>query len=154
MLVENGVDRHVPVEDLRIGDVVRVRPGEAYPVDGVVIDGDTWADEATITGESEPIPKSPGDAVFAGTINGQGSVTVRMTRAVADTTIERIVHMVQDAQAQKTPTQRFVESWQRPYVIGVFAAAALVFLFARLLHTTSNYDAFYHALVLLVAASP
>jgi Cd2+/Zn2+-exporting ATPase len=156
LLVEDGVeaDRHVHVDELRIGDVVRVRPGEAFPVDGVVLDGDTWADEATLTGESEPIPKAPGDNVFAGTINGQGSVTVRMTRAVADTTIERIVHMVQDAQAQKTPTQRLVESWQRPYVIGVFVAAALVFMFARLVHTASNYDAFYHAMVLLVAASP
>jgi Cd2+/Zn2+-exporting ATPase len=154
LLIEDGGDRHVQVDDLRIGDVVRVRPGEAFPVDGAVLEGDTWADEATLTGESEPIPKAPGDAVYAGTINGQGSVTVRMTRAVADTTIERIVHMVQVAQAQKTPTQRLVESWQRPYVIGVFAAAALVFLFARLMHTASNYDAFYHAMVLLVAASP
>ncbi len=155
LLVEGGGDdRRVAVDALRIGDVVRVRPGERFPVDGAVIEGETWADEATLTGESEPIPKVLGAAVFAGTINGQGSVLVRMTKAVADTTIERIVHMVQEAQAEKTPTQRFVESWQRPYVIGVFAAAALVFLFTRLIHATSFYDAFYHAMVLLVAASP
>jgi Cd2+/Zn2+-exporting ATPase len=77
-----------------------------------------------------------------------------MTKAAADTTLERIVHMVQEAQAQKTPTQRLVESWQRPYVTGVLAAATLVFLAARVVHTARWYDAFYHAMVLLVAASP
>lgn len=156
MLVREGVaeDQRVPVESLQIGDVVRVRPGERFAVDGVVCDGETWADEATLTGESEPIHKGLNAMVFSGTINGQGSVLVRMTRAVADTTLERIVHMVQEAQAQKTPTQRFVESWQQPYVMGVFAAAALVLLGARVVHTASWYDAFYHAMVMLVAASP
>jgi Cd2+/Zn2+-exporting ATPase len=156
LLVRDGVaeDRRVPVESLRIGDVVRVKPGERFAVDGLVSEGETWADEATLTGESEPIHKPPGAMVFSGTINGQGSVLVRMTRAVADTTLERIVHMVQEAQTQKTPTQRFVESWQQPYVMGVIAAAILVFLGARVVHTASWYDAFYHAMVILVAASP
>lgn len=156
MLVrEGGVeDQRVAVESLQIGDVIRIRPGERFAVDGVVCDGETWADEATLTGESEPIHKPLGAMVFSGTINGQGSVLVRMTRAVADTTLERIVHMVQEAQAQKTPTQRFVESWQQPYVIGVFAAATMVFIGARIIHTVHWYDAFYHAMVILVAASP
>jgi len=156
MLVREGIaeDQRVPVESLQIGNVVRVRPGERFAVDGVICEGETWADEATLTGESEPIHKPLGTMVFSGTINGQGSVLVRMTRAVADTTLERIVHMVQEAQAQKTPTQRFVESWQQPYVIGVMAAAVLVLLGARLVHTASWYDAFYHAMVMLVAASP
>ena len=156
MLVREGVaeDQRVAVESLQIGDVVRVKPGERFAVDGVVTEGETWADEATLTGESEPIHKVLGAMVFSGTINGAGSVLVRMTRAVADTTLERIVHMVQEAQAQKTPTQRFVESWQQPYVMGVFAAATLVFLGARVVHTASWYDAFYHAMVMLVAASP
>lgn len=147
-------ERRVPIESLQIGDVVRVKPGDRFPVDGSITEGETWADESTLTGESEPIHKPTGSAVFAGTINGRGSVLVQMTKAVADTTLERIVHMVQDAQAQKTPTQRLVESWQRPYVIGVLTAATLVFLASRWLHTASWYDAFYHAMVLLVAASP
>jgi Cd2+/Zn2+-exporting ATPase len=156
MLFDEGAhqDRPVLVDDLVIGAIVRVRPGERFPVDGVITEGETWADESTLTGESEPIPKLTGDEVFAGTINGQGSVLVRMTKAVADTTIERIVHMVQEAQSQKTPAQRFVESWQQPYVIAVLVAATLVFLGARWIHTQSWYDAFYHAMVLLVAASP
>lgn len=155
-LVRDGAaeDQRVPVESLQIGDVVRVKPGERFAVDGLVCDGETWADEATLTGESEPIHKPLGAMVFSGTINGQGSVLVRMTRAVADTTLERIVNMVQEAQSQKTPTQRFVESWQQPYVMGVIAAALLVFLGARVVHTSSWYDAFYHAMVMLVAASP
>lgn len=155
-LVRDGVaeDQRVSTESLQIGDLVRIKPGERFTVDGLVCGGETWADEATLTGESEPIHKPLGAMVFSGTINGQGSVLVRMTRAVADTTLQRIVHMVQEAQAQKTPTQRFVESWQQPYVIGVIAAASLVFLGARLIHTALWYDAFYHAMVILVAASP
>lgn len=152
---QEGVeDERVAVECLQIGDVIRVKPGERFAVDGVVCDGETWADEATLTGESKPVHKPVGAMVFTGTINGSGSVLVRMTRSVADTTLQRIVHMVQEAQAEKTPTQRFVESWQQPYVIGVFAVAAIVFFGARLVHSATWYDAFYHAMVMLVAASP
>lgn len=147
-------DRRVPVETLVIGQRVRVRPGERFPVDGLVVDGETWADESTLTGESDSIHKVVGATVFAGTLNGSGVVVVEMTRAVADTTIERIVHMVREAQAQKTPTQQFVESWQQPYVIGVLLAAVCVFVGARIFHAQSWEDAFYHSMVLLVAASP
>ncbi len=148
------VEEKVLVESLLIGDLIRVRPGERFAIDGEVFEGETWADESTLTGESETIHKPIGAMVYSGTINCQGSVLVKMTRAVADTTLQRIVHMVQEAQAQKTPTQRFVESWQQPYVLGVLAAATLVFAGAKWLHTASWYDAFYHAMVMLVAASP
>ncbi len=151
---ETKSDEIVEVELLQLGDVVRVRPGERFAIDGIVIEGESWVDESTLTGESEPIHKGNGSDVFSGTMNGQGTVLVQMTKAIADTTLERIVHMVHEAQAQKTPTQRFVESWQQPYVIGVFVSAFLVFLAAMLIHTASWYDAFYHAMVLLVAASP
>ena len=150
----NSEDKRIPVESLQIDDVIRIRSGERFSVDGVVTDGETWVDEATLTGESELIHKQVGDQVFSGTINGPGSVLVRMTKAVNDTTLERIVHMVQEAQAQKTPAQRLVESWQQPYVIGVLTAASLVFFGARIIHTSSWYDAFYHSMVVLVAASP
>ena len=147
-------DEVVEVESLELGDVLRVRPGERFAIDGCVIEGESWVDESTLTGESEPIHKEVGADVFSGTMNGKGTVLVRMTKAIADTTLERIVHMVHEAQAQKTPTQRFVESYQQPYVIGVFASAFLVFIASRLIHAASWYDAFYHAMVLLVAASP
>ncbi|MBL8809644.1 MAG: heavy metal translocating P-type ATPase [Planctomycetaceae bacterium] len=153
-LVLPAGEQRVAVDSLTPGSLIRVRPGERYPVDGVIEEGDTWADESTLTGESEPIAKTVGAQVFAGTMNGNGSVLVRMTKAVADTTLQRIVHMVQEAQAQKTPTQRFVESWQQPYVLGVLSTATLVFFGTRWLHHDSWRDAFYHAMVLLVAASP
>ncbi len=151
---DTSFDEVVDVEALQVGDVLRVRPGERFAIDGIVIEGESWVDESTLTGESEPIQKLSGSDVFSGTMNGQGTVSVRMTKAIADTTLERIVHMVHEAQAQKTPTQRFVESWQQPYVIGVFVSALMVFLAARIVHTSSWSDAFYHAMVLLVAASP
>ncbi len=134
--------------------MVRVRPGERFPVDGEVVEGETWADEATLTGESTPVLKEPGATIFAGTINGRGSVLVTMTRAVADTTLERIVRMVHEAQAEKAPTQRFVEGWQGPYVAGVLLASAFVFAATYFLRGEGAGDAFYHAMVLLVVASP
>lgn len=151
---ETAVDELVDVETLLLGDIIRVRPGERFAIDGLVIDGESWVNESTLTGESEPIHKRVGSNVFSGTMNGQGTISVEMTKAIADTTLERIVHMVHEAQAQKTPTQRLVESWQQPYVIGVFVSAFMVFMASRMVHTSSVYDAFYHAMVLLVAASP
>ncbi|MCY2976441.1 MAG: heavy metal translocating P-type ATPase [Planctomycetota bacterium] len=147
-------DETIEVELLNVKDLIRVKPGERFPIDGVVQEGETWVDESTLTGESELIHKVVGTEVFSGTMNGQGSVIVEMTKVIADTTLERIVHMVHEAQAQKTPTQRFVESWQQPYVLGVFVASLLVLLGSRLVHATNWYDAFYHSMVLLVAASP
>src|SRR5581483_3721382 len=135
-------------------DIVRIRPGERFPVDGAVHEGETWADEATISGESEPVQKTAGAAVFAGTINGSGSVLVRMTRAVADSTLERIIRLVREARAEKTTTQLFVESWQQPFVIGVLLGSLATFLGAWLAHDRNWDDAFYHAMVLLVVASP
>ena len=151
---QDNSEQRIAVESLRVGDHVRVKPGERFPVDGIVVEGETWADEATLTGESVPIHKTVGNDVFAGTMNGHGSIAVRMTKEVGDSMLARIVQMVQDAQAQKTPTQKMIESWQRPYVIGVLVAAALVIPGARIFHSQSWYDSFYHGMVLLVAASP
>jgi len=147
-------DELVDVDSLQLGDILRVRPGERFAIDGLVLEGESWVDESTLTGESEQIHKVEGAKIFSGTMNGRGTVSVQMTKAMADTTLERIVHMVHEAQSQKTPTQRFVESWQQPYVISVFGCALMVFIAAKLVHTSSWYDAFYHSMVLLVAASP
>jgi Cd2+/Zn2+-exporting ATPase len=149
-----GEEATVPVDDLAVGDLVRVRPGAAFPIDGTITEGETSADESTLTGESIPVGKGPGDPVFAGTINGQGSALVRMTRAVADTTLEKIVATVREAQASKTPVQRSIEGWQGPYVAGVLTASALVFLGSWLLLNDPPGAAFYHGMVMLVVASP
>jgi Cd2+/Zn2+-exporting ATPase len=153
-LVRDGEERRVAVEALSVGDLIRVRPGERFPVDGAVAEGETWADESTLTGESEPVTKVVGGLVFAGTINGRGSPLVRMTRAVADTTLERIVRSVRDAQATKTAAQKMVENWRGPYVAGVLLASSIVFVGAWFLHREGFTDAFYHAMVMLVVASP
>jgi len=148
------IDEWIEIESLQLHDWVRVRPGERIPVDGTILDGETWIDESTITGESVPVQKGIQGEVFSGTMNGTGTVVVEMQRVFADTTLERIVQLVHEAQSQKTPTQRFVESWQQPYVLGVFASSIFVLVATRLTHTNDWSDAFYHAMVLLVAASP
>jgi Cd2+/Zn2+-exporting ATPase len=152
--VREGTESRVAIEDLDVGDMIRVRPGERFAVDGTVAEGETWADESTLTGESERVTKPVGSLVFAGTINGQGSVLVEMARAVADTTLERIVRLVREAQAAKTGSQLLVESWKGPYVASVLAASAIVFLGSWFLHRQGFSDSFYHAMVMLVVASP
>lgn len=143
----------VAVAELQAGDEIRVRPGERFPVDGVVITGTSAADESIVTGESLPVEKRPGDSILAGTINANGSLLVRMTRGAAESTIARIVHLVEHAQESKPVAQRLIERWQTPYVVGVFAVALLAFLlsWARgspVLHAVQT------AMILLVAASP
>lgn len=152
--VRDGIEERIAIDALQVGDVLRVMPGDRFAVDGEVIEGETWADEATLTGESTPQEKMVGSEVFAGTINGPGSILIRMTKAVADTTLERIVRMVQEAQAEQTPTQRFLESWQQPYVIAVLSVSMITFLAAWWMHGGGAADAFYHAMVMLVVASP
>ncbi len=154
LLVEANEDQVVPIDQLQLGDRVRVKPGERFPVDGTVLEGESWADESTLTGESVPVPKQKGSPVFSGTLNSRGTVVVEMTKLISDSTIERIVHMVHHAQSQKTPTQKLVESWQQPYVLSVLIGAVVVFFGVRWFHTTDWGDAFYHAMVILVAASP
>lgn len=153
-VLRDDKELRVDIKTLSIGDLVRIRPGEHIPVDGEVVEGETWTNEATITGESEPVVKQPGAAVFAGTINGHGTVLVRTTKLAADSMLERIVNMVHEAQEQKNPTQQLIERWRQLYVLGVLLGAAIVFVGALLLHTRDVHHAFYHAMVLLVVASP
>lgn len=147
-------EESVPIEHLLMHDRVRVRPGERYPVDGKIVDGETWVDESTLTGESRPIGKQIGSEVYAGTMNGSGTVIVEMLKEIGDTTLERIVAMVHEAQTKKTATERFVDSWQQPYVIAVIIGALVTFIATLIWNRSDWNDAFYHAMVLLVAASP
>lgn len=147
-------EESVPIESLLLKDRVRVRPGERYPVDGKIVDGETWVDESTLTGESRPIEKQIGSEVYAGTMNGSGTVVVEMLKEIGDSTLERIVAMVHEAQTKKTATERFVDTWQQPYVIAVNIGAMVTFIATLLWNRADWNDAFYHAMVLLVAASP
>jgi Cd2+/Zn2+-exporting ATPase len=152
----------VPVEDLRVGDSILVRPGERLPMDGEVLAGQSHINQAPITGESVPVGKEPGDEVYAGTVNGQGALTVRVTRLASDTTIARIIKMVEEAQAQKAPSQRFVDRFARVYTPAVIAVAVGVAVLPPLLGWLGGAGSLgalfgtwvYRALVLLVIACP
>jgi len=125
----NGRLETVPIEEIEIGEIVLVKPGEKTPVDGTVVAGQSSVNEALVTGESVPRDKAAGDAVYAGSLNGRGSLEVRTTNTTQDNTIARIVHMVEEAHAQKAPSQRFSETFGRyytPCVIGLALAVAIV----------------------------
>ena len=122
----DGREEEIPAEQLAVGDVFVVRPGEALPTDGVVHEGRSTLDEAPVTGESVPVEKGPGQEVFAGTVNGAAAIEVEVTRAYADNTLQRIVHLVEEAQSQKSRAQRFVDRFATRYSPAVLAAAVLV----------------------------
>ena len=109
----------MPLEELQIGDIVLIRPGEAIPLDSVIIEGESSLDESSLTGESIPVTKRPGDQVFAGTINQTGGLSVRVSRLARDSTIAKLIRMVEEAQAEKANTQRFLEKAEQTYATGV-----------------------------------
>jgi Cd2+/Zn2+-exporting ATPase len=147
-------EQELPVAQLAPGDVVVVRPGGRIPADGVVLAGQSTIDQAPITGESMPVDKASGDTVFAGTVNGAGVLDVRVASPASDSTLARIIHMVEDAQAQRAPTQRFVDVFARYYTPAVVAIAAAVAVLPPLLLGDAWLDWLYRALVLLVIACP
>ena len=143
----------VDVADLLVGDVVLVRPGERAAVDGVVLEGTAAADQAPVTGESAPVAKGPGDQVFAGSIIEGGTLRVRATAAAADTTIAKIVHMVEEAQAQRAPAETIVDRFASRYTPVVVALAAAVAFVPPLLG--ASFDTwFYRGLALLIISCP
>lgn len=161
-LLQDNQEKQVPVDELQVGDRILILPGERIPMDGLVLAGESAVNQAPITGESVPVEKSPGYEVFAGTVNGQGVLTVRVTRLAADTTIARIIRMVEEAQAQKAPSQRFVDRFARVYTPAVIATAAGVALLPPVVGWLTGAAALgpllgewvYRALVLLVIACP
>ena len=152
---KRGADEEeVPVESLSVDDLVIVRPGERLPADGRVDAGAGAVDQSPITGESVPVEKSPGDEVFAGTVNGDGSLVVRVTRRAEDSTMSRMIRLVEEAQAQKGRTQRAAEAFTRIYVpcvvVGTFAAIVA----PPLLGWIDAREALLRAIAMLVGASP
>lgn len=165
-ILRDGREQEVAVGELLRGDVVLVRPGERFPIDGKVIEGVSTVDQAPITGESVPVLKEPGSDVFAGTINGEALLRVDVTRLAKDTTIARVIQMVSEAQTQKGPTQRFTERFSRVFVPSVLAAVVLVGVVPPLLARFAADvpvlgamalpwgEAFLRSMTILVAASP
>ena len=144
----------VPVEQVRPQEVVVVRPGERVPVDGIVRSGQSAVNQAPITGESVPVEKGRGDEVFAGTVNGDGALQVETTRAAGDRTLDRVVKLVEEAQTQKAPTQRFTERFERIFVPAVLVADLLLIVVPPLLGFREWSTSFYRGMALLVASSP
>jgi Cd2+/Zn2+-exporting ATPase len=143
----------VPVETVAMGHVIVVRPGEKVPLDGRIAAGRSDINQAPITGESLPIDKGPGDEVFAGTINGHGAIDVVVTRKGRDTTLARIIHLVESAQARRAPTEQFIDRFARWYTPAVIALAALVAIVPPL--AGAAFETWlYRALVLLVVSCP
>ncbi|MGH9148677.1 MAG: heavy metal translocating P-type ATPase [Vicinamibacterales bacterium] len=149
----NGADCRVPIDQVAVGETVVVRPGEKIPLDGEVVSGQSSVNQAPITGESLPIDKSPGQGVFAGTINGRGALEIRVTRLGRDTTLARIVSLVETAQARRAPAQVFVERFARYYTPAVIALASALAVVPPLLGGSVD-DWTYRALVLLVISCP
>ena len=144
----------VPVEEVAAGETVVVRPAERIPVDGEVRSGRSVVNQAPITGESVPVEKAPGDEVFAGTIDGDGALQVTTTRVAGDRTLDRVVQLVEEAQTQKAPTQRFTERFERIFVPAVLVADLLLIVLPPLLGFWDWGTSFYRGMALLVASSP
>ncbi|MGI6513614.1 MAG: cadmium-translocating P-type ATPase [Syntrophomonadaceae bacterium] len=154
-LVRRGTEEVIlPVEEIFIGDVIIVRPGERIAMDGRVCAGYSTVNQAPITGESIPVEKKPGDTIFAGTINGHGSLEIEVIRKAEDNTISRIIHMVEEAQGQRAPSQQFIDRFARHYTPAVMLAAALVAIVPPLALGQSFVKWFYEAMALLLVACP
>ncbi len=144
----------VPAEEVKIGDIVRVRSGERISVDGIVIKGFSSVDQAPITGESMPVSIHEGDVVFAGTINQEGRLEVEATKEVKDSTLARIVELVESAEEQKAPTERFIDRFARYYTPAVVGFAVSVAVIPTVVFQQSFDVWFYKALLLLLISCP
>jgi Cd2+/Zn2+-exporting ATPase len=154
VLRPGGSQESVPVAEVRLGTRFIVSAGERIPLDGRVTDGYSAVNQAPITGESIPSEKQPGSEVYAGTINGDGTLTIRAMKTAADTTLARIIHMVEEAHANRAPSEQWVERFARIYTPAVMALALLVFLMPPIVLGQAWDEWFYRALVLLVIACP
>lgn len=144
----------IGVEALAIGDVVVVRPGERLPVDGSVVGGTSTVDQSPITGESVPVYKGAGDTVFSGTINGSGALEVEVSKLASESTISKIIGLVQEAQKNAAPTQRIIDRFSQPYTLAVIGGTILTAVVPLLFSNEPLNATIYRAMTLLVVASP
>ena len=152
-VLRNGKEVKINTALLNLGDVIVVKPGEKISMDGVVVEGTSYVNQAPITGESMPVEKTPGSEVYAGTINENGSLKVKVTKLAKDNTLSKIIHMVEEAQVKRAPTQVFLDKFTRYYTPAVIALAAGVAIVPALLGQPL-YPWLYRGLVLLVISCP
>ena len=151
---QDGEVREMPVEQLRVDDIVVVRPGDRIPSDGKIIEGTSELDEAPVTGESVPVLKTTGAFVYAGSINGNGLLRISITKTAADNTIARIIHLVEAAQTSKAPTARFIDQFAAYYTPASMVAAALIIIIPPLLFGADWGTWIYRGLATLLIACP
>jgi Cd2+/Zn2+-exporting ATPase len=144
----------LPIEQVRVGDRMVVKPGDRIALDGVVLSGSGSVDQASLTGESMPVYKKQGDLCFAGTINQDGSLEIGVTKLAKDSTIARLIQMVEEAQSEKAETQRFIDRFEQYYAVGVIVLTTLVAVIPPLFFGVPFEEAFYTAMTVMVAASP
>lgn len=149
-----GVLEERPVEDVPVGATVLVRPSEKIPLDGMITKGETSVNQAPITGESTPVFKKPGDEIFAGTINGDRAIEFRSTKPASDTTLARIIHMVEEAQSRRAPTEQWVEKFARFYTPAMMGLALAVAVVPPVAFGAEWMKWLYEGLVILVIACP
>ena len=150
----DGSVEEVPVEQIEVGELIRVRPGGKIPVDATIESGRTEIDESTITGESVPVVKSDGDSVYSGTVNGGGAITLRATQPASKSTLAHIIDAIEEARENQSPTEQFIDRFAAVYTPAVVVASALVALIPPLLFGQPWMDWFYRGLVFLVIACP
>ncbi len=153
-VIQNGLERVISVHDLQAGDLVLVKSGETIPSDGIVIEGRSSVTEAAITGESLPVDKRIGDPLFGGSINNEGVLKVEITKAFDDSSLAKILHLVEDAQETKTPTELFINRFAKYYTPFIMIIAVIVMLLPPLFFQVTWGKAFYQGLAVLIVGCP
>lgn len=161
ILTKSGDEQTIPVEQVSVGQVVIVKPGALFPVDAEILSGKTAADESNLTGEANPVPKLKGDHVFGGTINLWGSVDTKVLRSANESSLQKVIRLIREAEHLKAPSQRFTDQFGTRYTIGILGLTAsmffvwwLIFGIRPFTNTAEGFSAFYRAMTLLVVASP
>ncbi|GAA4877176.1 heavy metal translocating P-type ATPase [Paenibacillus vulneris] len=154
VLYRDGKEQVVAIEDLKVGDLVVVKPGERIPADGMVTEGTSSVNQASITGESIPVDKGAGDEVFAGTLNGQGALFIEVRQPSESTLFSKIIRLVQEAQSEKPASQRFIEKFERIYARAIIGLSVLLIVVPPLVFHWTWSQSLYKAMVFLVVASP
>lgn len=162
LILPDGSEQKIPVESVVPNQILFVRPGDVFPVDGIILEGETAADESNLTGEAVPVDKKIGSTVFSGTINLWGAVKTSVLKPVNESALQKVINLIQEAQNLKAPSQRFTEKFGTHYTIAIFSITFLMFLFwgfyehIPLFKNTieQGYSAFYRSMTLLVVASP